>query len=283
MRGLVGALILGLFVAFPVQAAVLLPSSADIVLEPGTTTVQTWQVINDSGTRAQYHVELQAVTFGQLADEVHFAPLSADEQAWFTITPGVFTLSSEESSQITLTVAVPPEAEKQVRTIAVLVIEENGESLGIGLQEAVASIVFITIGDANLRIDDFQVFQDRVWRGPVSFAAALTNTGGGLAQPQMHIVIRDILGRVVEVINMNDLGKRLPAQTTRSYTTDWSGPIFGFGPYSADLVVLPADDAELLGKSASMVLFTWQSGALLAALLPILGIGGWGLKRYLKR
>lgn len=272
--------------AFPVRAAVLLPSSADVQLEPGASTTQLWRVINDSGRNAQYRVELQGVHFGKIADEVQFVPLSTEERSWFAVTPNVFSLSAEESGEVMLQIAIPEEVENQVKTVAVLVVEETGQASGIGLQEAVAGIAFITIGESvgpTVRIDDFQVFQDHPWRGPVRFAVALTNTAGGVAQPQVQVVIRDIFGRVVEVLHLNQLGKRLPAETTRAYTADWSGPVIGFGPYRADLVVLPADGAELIGRRADVVLFTWQSGAILAAITGAGVLLGWGGRRYLKR
>ena len=274
-------------IARPVHAAVVSPSSADLQLDAGSQNSLVWEVTNDSGATAQYDMELQQVTFGQLADDLHFAALSAEERSWFQLEPTQAVLQPEEKARVTLTVTAPVDVSNQEIAVAMIVVEDQeGDEAGIGLQEATAAITFVSVGGApapQVRIDDFQAFPGDEENQPIRFVTALTNTGNGVAQPQMQVVVKNIFGQTVEVLNGNETGRRLPADTTRAYVVEWPKPHFAFGRYTAELVVLPEDGAELIGRRASVVLFTWQSVALLTAILFSCGLGGWYAFRHLKR
>lgn len=258
-----------------IQAATVTPESAQLQVGAGERVHQTVTFENDSEQVQTYQVSVSGVSFGASADDLRFEPLTAEQSAWINIDKTEFLLSPRGTQSVEVTVDVPVAQPAQTLTLAVIASAELGEQGGIGVSSGLASILFVTIGQGlqpNLSITSFGAVPASDHRLPIKFAALITNSGSGLSQPQVGVVIKNIWGHEVATLSMNPTGRRVPNDTNRVFSVDWEGSAWRLGPYTVDLYVFPDDSATVLTSSTSVVLFSWQMLGVLAVGTLALGV-----------
>lgn len=249
------------------QAAVVTPDSVTLQTQPGERVHQTVIFENDTDQTQNYGVNLLGVTFGASADDLRFVDLDAAEREWIDVSLLAFTLAPQATQAVEVTVNVPPDQSDQTLSFALLATTDVSGQSGVGVTSGVASIVFVNIGQElqpNLQIGSFDTVTAKTHRLPMKFALLVANTGPGLAQPDIALVIKNFWGREVKVISLNPLERRVPSMTNRVFSADWEGGPWHFGPYTVQAYVFPDDSAAVLTSSMSVVLFPWQMLVVLA-------------------
>lgn len=278
MRGLLltAGLILATWIwPSTIQAATVTPESAQLQIGAGERAHQTVTFENDSEQIQTYQVSVSGVSFGASADDLRFVPLDAERASWVELDRTELVLSPGGTQAIEVYINVPAAQEDQILTLAVIASAELGEQSGIGVSSGLASIMFVTIGQGlqpHLSITSFGAVPASDHHLPIKFATLITNSGSGLSQPQVGVVIRNFWGREVTTLAMNPTGRRVPKDTNRVFSVDWEGSAWRMGPYTVDLYVFPDDSATALTSSTGVVLFSWQMLGVLAVGTLALGV-----------
>lgn len=281
MRGFFGAVFLGLalscLMAPKVLAAVMTPEAVTLDVLPAQRAIQTITLENDELLTQKFALELTGIAFGKSADDLRFTELSPESAAWLSLSKSELEILPGQTEVVEVTISVPADAQSRVLSFAVIATQQADESQGIKVTRAVTTLVFTQIGEGlmpNLQVNTFSTVPENVHTSPVKLAALVTNTGTGLSQPTMGIVITNWWGHEVATLPLNSEQKRVPGLTHRVFSTTWQAGPWKFGPYQAQLFVFPDDSGTTLTTTTNMVLFPWQmlSVFALAILVMIAGV-----------
>lgn len=249
------------FGAQTVFAAVITPEAVTLEVLPGNRANQTVTLENDSDAVQVYTLEITGIEFGSSADDLGFTALSDEEQKWFSLSAGSVRLDPGQSQSVEVGITVPSAATVQSLPIAVIATKAPDATSGVAVTSAIASLFFVQIGQglqANLAIDSFASLPENTHVAPVRFAALVSNSGAGLAQPEVGIRITNMWGKEVEIIPMNPTARRVPGYTNRVFSAVWEAGNWRFGPYTATVFVYPDETGKALTSISRVVLFPWQ-------------------------
>lgn len=172
------------------------------------------------------------------------SPSTASIVKWVdSISP--FTLSPNQSEDITLTIKVPANAEPggHYGFVRFSTQPASTTKTGASLVASAGTLVLVRVeGDTkeNLQITDFYTQRkgkkvSMFETGPVEFVERITNSGNVHVKPTGSIVVTDMLGRQIADLKINDnKGNILPNSTRRfeqRLDRKWM-----FGRYSAKMI-----------------------------------------------
>lgn len=251
------------------QAATVDPESVTLSVLPGEKVHQTIRFENDSEDIQTYSLTLSSLSFGASADDLRFGTLEPSQHDWIVVDRDSFVLESGADQAVEVTVTVPADVVSQVFSFAVIATTQAENNVGVGVTSGLAALFFLEIGGdlgSNLRIDTFDTVAENDQRLPVRFATLITNSGAGLAEPEVGVVIKNIWGKEVELISLNPTGRRVPGYTNRVFTEEWRGSPWRFGPYTAELYVFPDNSDAVITATTHVVLFPWRMLCVFAVL-----------------
>lgn len=191
--------------------------------------------------------------------------------SWLVVPEESMTIAPGESLEVPFTVKVPPSPTPGTHIGAVFVVKsaERPKETGIGVGYQVATIVNLRVsGEANEGAELIEFRTDkRIYFSPsVKFLARVRNTGNLALKPYGPVEIKDMFGKKVGVLLMNEsAGAALP-KTIRQYETLWEGEGFTIGRYEAVLSLLYGEESK---RTISGLLNFWILPAKLA--LSVLG------------
>lgn len=191
--------------------------------------------------------------------------------SWLVVPKESMIIAPGESLEVPFTVKVPPSPTPGTHIGAVFVVKpaERPKETGIGVGYQVATIVNLRVsGEANEGAELIEFRTDkRIYFSPgVKFLARVRNTGNLAVKPYGPVEIKDMFGKKVGVLIMNEsAGAALP-RTIRQYETLWEGEGVMFGRYQAVLSLLYGEESK---RTISGLLNFWILPAKLA--LSLLG------------
>lgn len=258
-------------------AATIQPDSVNLDIQRGERAHQTVTIENDTAEPEEYRMSVSGISFGESADDLRFEPLSSTQSTWIKLDQPAFTLEPYSARNVEVTVEVPADVEVEQLNFAVLATVISNNQAGVGVTSALASLFFVDIGEqapVDLRLDSFENITANSHVRPLKFAVLVSNLGVSTAQPQVGLVVKNMFGRQVEVINLNPTGRRVPGGTSRVFAGDWTGGPWRLGVYTVDALVFPDDSGRELSASTRVVLFSWPTVLILG--LAIITIGTLG-------
>ncbi len=264
---MVVVLVLGMG-ARPVVAMVN-PAVTTLIAEPGRSLQQVIAITNETGATQTYSLEVVGVVFGDLAEDLRFVELEPSRRAAITLSEQAFVLEPQARRDVHISLSSTNEVPSEAFTFAVIARTEVAESGGVGVATAQAALFFIeTMTDAapELQIAAFETIPSRDHALPIKFAGLIQNTGASLSQPEVGIVIRNPWGKEIEHLSLNEDGRRLPGQTSRIFSAEWSGHPWRVGPYTAEFYVYPDETDVVIVGTLRVVLFPWQMLCVFAVL-----------------
>jgi hypothetical protein len=268
----------------PTEAAIT-PSSVSLSVEPGTSVQQIIGVMNDTAQEQAYELVLSGVAFGDFAEDLRFVPLAQEYRSMITLDTQNFLLDSGAHRDIRLTVVSQANDIPQEFAFAVIAQTPASASPGVEVASAYASIFFVSLGESvapTLQIQAFETIPHPDRALPIRFAGLVTNTGPSVSRPEIGVVIRNPWGKEIEHFSLNDLGQRIPVETSRAFTGEWTGYPWRLGPYTAEFYVYPDDSDTVLTAAIRVVLFPWQMLVVLAIIATLLSGGIYVLRRALR-
>jgi hypothetical protein len=272
------------------------PTAADIELDAGQSSAVSFTFFHNESSSQDYFVRLQSAQVGDGPDEVLFSEISTELASWVSLSDVAFSLAPGEVKEITLAVNVPSDAGSSVNVIALQVIERSQEDAIIGTSTGVSPLIFLSVGDlpGSAQLLDFNASKNLTAALPISFLVEIENTGLRFVQPEGKIVIRNLFGEVIEVLEVNSTSKRITAGVTRSFITDWGEASDGQGFFTAlshevtnftigwvrvELVITPWEGGEEIQDSLTIFFFPWRTLLSFVIVIAIL----LGLLRLAKR
>jgi len=236
--------------------------------------------VNDQNDEATYELEIIQVHIGETYEEISFSKLDEEIASWISIDDGVLSLAANTQGTIDLAFTPPDDLEPQVITFGVKVTRQNQASQGIGVQTAIVSLGFITVGPVYESVYwlDATIESSGGWSLPVIGHLSVRNEGERVVIPQGSMRITSLFGREVALNSVNVEGSRAVSGQTRTFTTYWgeqeedTKQPFAIGLFTVDLEVQPWEDGEVFHARQHIIIFPWK-GALFA--LVILGLLAW--------
>lgn len=279
------------FIAFALPASAsamnFTPSAADISLQAGERDSLEFQIENTSDITHTYGVSIYAVEFDETTGEPAFRAVEQQYQSWLLFDDYEFSLGSQASQMLTLTIAIPEFADADAVTFAP-VVRESSDADTLFLSSGVSSLVFVTVGtpETSARVTAFAARPGIASQLPIELIAEIANDGERTVQPYGIVQVKNIFGSVVETIPFNSGFRRVPSGLSREFATTWGTDegdrtilqeiwrelTAGFGLFTAELVAAPYPGAEAtLQATTRLLVFPWRLALLVCALgVPVL-------------
>jgi len=246
-----------LFLATPVFAEesslkmTLTPPLIKNNMNPGETWMSTVKLVNNNKQKLTVYTEIQDFRSSPEGG-VELIPIKESEgsdsqtgflRQWMQIQKGPFVIPPFDSIEIPFEIKVPETAEPGGHYAAILVGTKPGGELdgsGISISSMISSLVLINIaGDIveKGRIREFSTDKSYYKTPKVNFKLRFENTGNVHLQPKGNIVIKDMFGKEVGLIDINKdtaYGNVLPG-SVKTWNFLWEGEtgIFKMGKYNA--------------------------------------------------
>jgi len=211
--------------------------------------------------------------------------------SWITISTQGITLEPKESAALNFTINVPKNAEAGGHYAGILfgTTAPATTGTGVAISNKVGSLVLVRVaGDAKeiATLKEFSTPKNSYEKGPVDFIVRVQNSGSVHVIPKGTIEIKNIFGRSVASLNVNDKnGNVLPDSVRRfdkeSDNLSWKPDGFTFGRYKADLLLTYGSPAKTLAGSVTFWVVPWvQLLIMLAILIVLVLLLVFAVKRY---
>ena len=229
------------------------PIRVDKMVDPGDAFGETIIVTNLSDVDRTFYFyinDFQAGS-GESGTAEIVPPGSTDEYSlasWVKITGEGIRLSPGEKREVSYTIQVPDSASPGGHYGAIVVAaqspdvrqaaEERGAAISISQQTGCLVLLKVsgeTIEKAMIR--DFNVGGD-INKSPINanFIARVENMGNVHLKPHGTIDIKNMFGKKVAILRVNDEGSNVLPSSVRRFETIWEEN-FGFGRYTASLAL----------------------------------------------
>lgn len=278
LLGLVVSIALLVFVT-PAHAEELWPESFDVMVQPGAGGEAELVIVNDQSEEQSYSIDLLQVHIGETHEEMTFSSLDDDLASWIILDDDALSLAANTQGTIGLTIAPTTDVDPGLYIIGVQMTRLNQAAQGVGVQTAIVSLGFISVGELE---EDYEwldtSFETYGWSLPVTSSIRVRNEGDRVVIPQGTMRITSLFGREVALEEVNAEGSRVLNGQTRTFTTRWgeysddSDQPFVIGIFTVDLEVAPWEGAEVFHARQHIILLPWRT-ALIA--LAILGLLAW--------
>jgi len=240
---------------------VVSPPRHDIDAKPGEIIQKAVKVTNDS----EFPVTLSSVVYDFLVQDDAGTPLKVKPEeagrfmasSWFTTSDETtFTLSPNSFKILNYVLTVPEDALPGGHYAGVYfrqVEYDNSESGTTSKTTPEVGALFSLNIPGDIKYDaqirNFQTSTRLFEYGPVDFTATIDNNSDTHISPVPSIVIKNMLGRKLEEVTINQLN--IFPYTSRSVSATWS-KLWGLGRYEATLKVPYG-----AGSIATSTIFFW--------------------------
>lgn len=224
---------------------VVSPPRVDIEGKPGETVQKTIKVTNNSldGTLILKTFVTDFIVQDDLGTPIKVSPTVAGRylaSPWFTVEKPELTLAPKETISLTVLITIPANALPGGHYAGVFFepVAARGLKTTVSYTAAqVGSLFGITIpGDIkyDALIKDFSTPSYVAEFGPIDFKATIENQSDTHIRPKSNIVIRDLFGRQLTNLTLDEVN--IFPYTSRTLQKTWD-QVWGLGRYTATLTV----------------------------------------------
>lgn len=270
------------------------PSTIDERVDPGSEASGVLTVTNENGGRQTYYIATRNVESMDDSGRPIFAKIPSDDPhevaAWIKLDVRSTTLEVGQIAEIPYRIQVPADASPGSYFGAIFVTREAetpGESgAGVGFQ--VASLVNLRVnGNAveGIKVREFSTDRQFYARSNVHFKMRIENTGTVYERPRGIIVIKDMLGREVGNVILNEKGGGVMPRNERTYETEWVPDGFLFGRLTAEATIGYGDGAQstVMGDTSFWVIPYKEIGVVLGVGLLVVLVASLGVRAYVRK
>jgi len=295
-----------------VKALTISPPLIDNEANPGSIIQGTIKLTNDTPEKAQFFSSINRFEAKGEKGEPQIIT-EEDERiglvAWIDITLGPIDLSPGETRQIPFTINVPQDAEPGGHYAAIFwgtsPPEVGGEAIAVAIKYKVGTLVLLAVSGEVIeegQIIEFDTTGKKIFSHlPIEFFVRFQNTGTIHLIPQGEISIKNIFGRELGKVLVNEKGgsvlpdsirrfeavwskKGAPALSTKGFFSElkneWNN--FAFGRYKANLDLMYGYmDTKIISTALTFWVIPWRISITTIVILVILVlIARVGIKKY---
>jgi len=252
------------------------PSIIEEKVDPGQIITGVLRVTNMTDGEQTYTVLKKNVSsvgedgkpvFSKQQDET-----GLELTSWITVSESTVTVGPNEQKEVPYTINVPANAPPGGHFGAIFFVVEAGRPSEIGASVGfeVGSIINLQVsGDIveDVQIREFSTSKLLYGEPAVLFTTRVENRGNILARPRGTLEIKNMFGKKVATLRVNDQAGGVVPNSERSFEVQWEGEGVQFGRYDAVMSLVYGDDVS---HTISRVLAFWILP--LNIILPVLGI-----------
>lgn len=224
------------------------PQVIDVSSESIQSPIEiSYTVTNSTASEARYDARLVLLEFGESAEIRSITPIERGYQESFDLAP-------QESRSIQFTTLISQDQEGYG-----IQITESNLSPGSALSVRPSVLIPIFVVDAqasSLYVTNIEMRTNQ-WRGASEISVSYSNQGQATAQPTDAVIIKSLLGSVVEAIPVNPMLYRIPAGSTRDLSATWDHGAFRIGIYRIELSTVRAEASES-ARLGHVIILPWK-------------------------
>ena len=220
-------IILGLnFFSSQSLALTVSPAKFEFSADPGDTIQSQIILINEQKIPLVFQVSFERMTVRGEYGEPVFTGEKIDLATWIKVTPSKVTLGPGEEKKIPLIIDVPKNADPGGHYAAIFwrTVSPEGGGSGMGITMRVAALVLLSVSGEVIELGEilnFRADKELVNSLPINFDFGFKNTGTVHLKPEGEIVIKNIFGKRVEILEANSEGYNVLPQSERIFSTSW--------------------------------------------------------------
>lgn len=239
------------------------PQVFEVSANPGDSINDSFKIVN--GTDIDLTLTATPKNFTPEGEEGGVT-LTEDSTAyslasWTTVSPANVVIPARGSQVFDFNITLPLDAEpgSHLGSIIVQTKAATLDESGVAVSQEIGPLVLVSVsGDVVTSAEIASFTTDSFWeKGPVIFETRVTNTGNVHFKPRGTIEIKDMFGKVVTTVNLQE--KNVLPDSTRLLTDEWAADGFKVGKYTADLTLVYGPDDTILTSSTSFVVFPYKT------------------------
>ena len=223
------------------------PPIIEVTIDPGDTYSDfiKFQNLSDIDTLELYPLMLSFVAKGEeggqefIEDSEETTNFSLAQ--WINISTDKVFIEPLERIVLPFTITVPVDAEPGGRYGAVLLgnqplVPEGGSNVALGARTGTIILAKIS-GDVteSAILTEYRVGKDSYQYPPVDFSIRIENVGNIHVKPEGEIEIKNIFGKSVDRVLVNEAGGNVLPESIRKFTPSWERDKFTIGKFTAAL------------------------------------------------
>jgi hypothetical protein len=267
------------------------PPTISVTMKPGEARTEKIFIENVTKSQSTYYPE--KLDFVAPKDESGTPTfVSGSETAntyslskWLTISTTAITLAPKERQPVDVTISVPANAEPSGHFGAVLFGNKPPATKGTGAAIAgkIGTLILVRIAGAakeNGVVASFTTDKSSYEKPPVNFTSRIRNLGNVHFAPTGEIVIKDIFGRSIDSLKVNDVAGNVLPDSVRKFENKWDKSVLP-GYYKAELLLSYGSPQKSLTATLSFWILPWMQILIgLAILVVVILLLVLGIKRY---
>lgn len=267
------------FIAVPqAEALSISPLTFEINVDPGQVITNSVRVFNNSEDAIT--IRMSAEDFAPTGEEGNVVIAGEINETyalskWITLEPASFTLGPGEDKVVNFTVNIPANGEPGGHYGSILAEVGGGLVPGsVAIAQKLGSLLLVQVSgeiqerlwiksmDTIKKIDDDYIAPSNFFEyGPVTLSTRFENTGSVHLKPRGFILIKDMFGREVASITLEQLNV-LP-NSVRRIESEFDKRLL-LGKYTATLTAIYGSKNEPLTYTTTFWGFPWKIGGAIA-------------------
>lgn len=275
----------------PARALTVSPVKYEFEVAAGDTVTGSVRLVNEGSATETFYME--ALDFKSADNSGTPAFLDAGTSSrsmasWIKFSQSSVVLQPGGFANVNFTVSVPTTASPGGYYAGVLAGTSAPSTTGnaVGAVAKVGSLLIVTVAGPVVEKATLTGFTSSAASGaslPVDFSATLQNSGTVHLKPAGVIRITNMWGGTSAVIPVNEDGGNVLPDSSRTFTASWSKADldedaselakewknFGFGPYTATLIMNYGDANQVVSATTSFWVMPWMMVVLFIILLVV--------------
>lgn len=244
------------------------PTVIEIDANQGNKVTGSFKVVN--GSESSITVIATPKNF-TAADETGGVDITEDDTNysvadWVTVSPADTSIEPRGSQIFNYEIDVPIDAEPGGHFGAIIVSTDPTriDLTGPAVVQEVGPLLLVRVPGDTFEEASIVEFSSGSFyeNGPIELLTRIQNTGNVHFKPQGTIEIKNIFGRIVTTIDLEE--RNVLPDTIRKLSNQWSPGGFTIGRYTAQLTVVYGVDNQIVTASTSFVVFPYK------VILPVL-------------
>jgi hypothetical protein len=205
------------------------------------------------------------------------------------------TLKPRQIKSLKITIDIPKNASPggYYSIIRFTGVPPELEGSGVSLNASLGSLIFIKVnGQAKeeLSIEEFSANTGGKASGilegaPITFVQRVKNTGNTFEQPTGLVTVKDMFGKVVATLPVNEENRLILSSSTRKFEQKLDSSVIGdkflFGKYTADLTMNYGSSSTEIKQSLTIWVIPYKLiGAAIVGLIILFFVARFLLRRY---
>lgn len=195
---------------------------------------------------------------------------------WVNVTPETTKIAARATQDFEVLIDVPPTVEpgSHYGSVVFATIPPEQEGAGAVVSQEIAPVILVKVaGDVieTVEIEEFtsnKSFYSN--ENVVTLFSRLKNTGNVHFKPTGKIVIKNMFGRVVAELQLDQ--RNVLPNSIRQIPTDWQLDGFTMGRYTAELTIVYGDQVTIRNASTSFIIFPYQTIVPLIVLVLLISL-----------